>query len=90
MYELIGIVFLGAALFWLLMLTDWYFHEPAGADRTVWLLLIVLLNIVGAFAYLCLRYRFNRRKITFQSEVPAGAEKDDPGTASAGMQCMED
>ncbi|MFZ2655578.1 MAG: PLDc N-terminal domain-containing protein [Victivallales bacterium] len=63
MLELIMAVFLGGIFFWLLMLTDWHFHEPKGADRTIWLLLIVLLNIIGAFAYLCLRYRDNRKKI---------------------------
>jgi len=60
--EVIMAVFIGGVFFWLLMLTDWYFHEPIGTDRTIWLILIVLLNVVGAFAYLCLRYRYNRRR----------------------------
>ena len=63
MYEMIMLVLLGMLFFWLWMLTDWFYHEPKGTDRTVWFLSIFLLNIAGAFAYLCLRYRENRIKV---------------------------
>lgn len=76
MYELILMLFFGGLLFWLLILTDWYFHEPKGFDRTIWFLLIVMLNVAGAFAYLCVRYRDNRKKFIFSSEYNATARKD--------------
>jgi len=54
------------------------------------LFLIVLLNIVGAFAYLCLRYRDNRKKSIGSTEVPGGEERDDSRSATPDMKFAEE
>lgn len=61
MIELIMFWFFAAVLFWLWMLIDCVNHERKASDKTIWLAIIFLLNIAGAFAYLALRYRTNRQ-----------------------------
>jgi hypothetical protein len=47
---------------------DWIYHEPNGKDKGIWLFLLIMLNIIGAILYLCLRYRENRKKIILAVE----------------------
>ena len=64
MYELIVLVFFGGLLFWLWMITDCVYHESKPHDKSIWLAIIFLMDIAGAFAYLALRYRANRQRAT--------------------------
>ncbi len=51
-----GIVGLGLAAFWIWMLIDCAQNEPSeGNDKLVWVLIILLLNWVGALIYYLVR-----------------------------------
>jgi hypothetical protein len=61
MAETIVLVFLSAIGFWCWMFADCLAYERNAYDKTIWLMIIFMLNIAGAFAYLALRYRTNRQ-----------------------------
>jgi hypothetical protein len=61
MAEAIMMILLGGLIFWLWMFADWLYHEPKGTDKIIWFLILLILNVVGAFLYLCLRYKENRK-----------------------------
>ena len=47
---------LGGCVFWIWMLVDCLTKEPSeGNDKIIWVLVIVLLNWLGALIYLCVR-----------------------------------
>ena len=69
MYELIVLVFFGGLLFWLWMISDCVYHESKSFDKSIWLAIIFLMNVTGAFAYLALRYRANRKRTTVPETV---------------------
>ncbi len=48
-----------AIIGWLWLIVDCIAYESE--DKTVWLSILLVANIAGAFAYLALRYRSNRR-----------------------------
>lgn len=75
MAEMIILVLAGWIFFWLWMFCDCLRHERGSIDRTIWLSLMVLMNIVGAFSYLVLRYRTNRQPVPV-----AETEDEDSGT----------
>ena len=71
------VVFVIGLFFCLWMLVDCIYYEAKEWDKTIWLCVIVLLNVFGAALYLILRYRTNR-----QSVSPAGIGKK-PGQDGA-------
>jgi hypothetical protein len=59
---LIGLpLFLAMLAFWIWMIVDCATNEPASNDKIVWLLVIVLLQFIGALIYFFAR-RLNRPK----------------------------
>ncbi len=51
-------------LFWLWMLVDCALHEPSkGNDKIVWILVIILVQFIGALLYFVFR-RPKRKKVT--------------------------
>ncbi len=54
----------GAFAFWLWMLVDCALHEPAGNDKIVWILIIILTYVIGAIVYF-----FARRRLRLQGMV---------------------
>ena len=55
------VVFVIGLFFCLWMLVDCIYYEAKEWDKTIWLCVIVLLNVFGAALYLILRYRTNRQ-----------------------------
>jgi len=56
--------------FWIWMIVDCAQNEPPGNDKIVWLLVVILLNWIGAIVYFFARRR-NRAKGQFvQSQPP--------------------
>jgi len=71
-----GMCFFGAILFafWIWMIIDCAKNEPPGSDKIVWIIIVVVLNWVGAIVYFFAR-RKNRAKGQFfrpQSPPPSG------------------
>ena len=61
---MIGMVVCVIGLFFCLwMLVDCIYYEEKEWDKTIWLCVIVLLNVFGATLYLLLRYKTNRRSV---------------------------
>lgn len=50
--------------FWIWMIVDCVNNEPPGNDKFVWLLIVILLNWIGALVYLFARRKPRRRGIT--------------------------
>ena len=48
-----------AIIGWLWLIVDCIAYESE--DKTAWLSILLVANIAGAFAYLALRYRSNRK-----------------------------
>jgi hypothetical protein len=47
-----ALIVLGGAAFWIWMLVDCAVKEREGADKIVWMLVILFANFVGALIYL--------------------------------------
>ncbi|MDA1052175.1 MAG: PLD nuclease N-terminal domain-containing protein [Planctomycetota bacterium] len=53
---LFGCIGMVGLIFWIWMLVDCLTKEPSeGNDKIIWVLVIVLLNWLGALIYLCVR-----------------------------------
>ncbi len=74
MAEKIILVLLFGLAFWIWMLADCINHERRTFDKSIWIAIIILLNVDGAFAYLVLRHSTNRRShltsetVSFQND----------------------
>ncbi|MGD0017367.1 MAG: PLDc N-terminal domain-containing protein [Verrucomicrobiia bacterium] len=44
-------LFMAVIAFWIWMVVDCAINEPAGNDKVVWLLVIILLHFLGALIY---------------------------------------
>jgi hypothetical protein len=62
----------GALLFafWIWMIVDCATNEPPGNDKIVWILIVVLLNWVGAIVYFFARRRNRAKGQFFKPEPP--------------------
>ena len=54
-------LFMAVIAFWIWMVVDCAINEPAGNDKIVWLLVIILLHFIGALIYFFAR-RLTRPK----------------------------
>ena len=52
---------------WFWMIADCIAYESE--DKTIWMSILLVANIAGAFAYLALRYRSNRKVIVDREVV---------------------
>lgn len=57
MVVMLPVVGLFLFAFWIWMLVSALKNEPAGEDRIVWILVIILTGPIGAFIYAFMRYR---------------------------------
>ncbi|HTS16172.1 MAG TPA: PLD nuclease N-terminal domain-containing protein [Verrucomicrobiae bacterium] len=65
---------LGGALlfaFWIWMIADCAQHEPPGNDKIVWLLIVILLNWIGAVVYFFARRRDRTKGLLFRPQSPS-------------------
>ncbi len=65
MAEMILLFLFASLFFWLWMIVDCTYHERE-SDKSIWLVIIFMTVMVGALAYLILRYRANRQNIVIQ------------------------
>jgi hypothetical protein len=54
------------------MIVDCVYHEKESSSKSIWLAIIFLMNVAGAFAYLVLRYRANRQNIFAAETADSG------------------
>ncbi|HEV2582716.1 MAG TPA: PLD nuclease N-terminal domain-containing protein [Ktedonobacteraceae bacterium] len=55
-FDYIHILFLVGCVFWVWAIYDCATHEPStGNDKIAWLLVIIFLNVLGAFLYFFIR-----------------------------------
>jgi hypothetical protein len=57
LYGLLGLL---ATVFWVWMLIDALLHEPTTNEKILWVLVIALLNLLGAIIYYFVRKRSRR------------------------------
>jgi uncharacterized membrane-anchored protein len=57
---------------WFWMIADCIAYETE--DKTIWMSILLVANIAGAFAYLALRYRSNRKGMIAQQQVEHGMQ----------------
>ena len=67
MEEAIIMVMVFSIIGWFWMMIDCIAYESE--DKAIWLSILILANIAGAFAYLSLRYRSNRKGIIVQQTM---------------------
>ena len=56
----VALFVLGALIFWIWMLIDCAINEPGGANKIVWILVILFAHFIGAAIYFLVR-RSRRR-----------------------------
>ena len=49
------VIGLGLAVFWIWMLIDCIANEPSGSEKILWVVVIILLNWIGALLYYFIR-----------------------------------
>jgi hypothetical protein len=59
-----GILGLLATIFWLWMLIDAIMNEPAGAEKILWVVVILFTHLLGAILYFVLRKHGRTPRIT--------------------------
>lgn len=67
MEDAIVVVMFFSLIGWLWMILDCLVFESD--DKMIWLSILLVANIAGAFAYLALRYRSNRKGIISQEAM---------------------
>ncbi len=64
LFPIFGLIALAGVAFWLWMLIDCATNEPSeGNDKIVWILVIVLLNWIGALIYFLARRPERKRTL---------------------------
>lgn len=67
-----GMCMFGAFLFafWIWMIVDCAQNEPPGNDKIVWMLIVILLNWIGAIIYFFARRRDRTKGQFFKPQSP--------------------
>jgi hypothetical protein len=61
------VMLVGGTVFWIWMIIDCASYEPSGADKIVWILIILFGNIIGAGIYFLVRRPRRREGLEINS-----------------------